>query len=82
MSLRINSYADLFVPDPPPPPAHVNDPHYPYVVKEYVGLTAGGMETQKHCIQGGKKAGYYGCSLSLEKTARISNEWHRNKKVI
>ena len=63
MSLRVNSCADLIVPDPPlcvcvrtartQIYAHVKDPIS--ICYKRLGLTAGGMKTQKHCTQGTKK---------------------------
>ena len=35
--------------------AHVKDPIF--ICRKSVDLTAGGMETRKHCIQEGEKAG-------------------------
>ena len=56
LSLRVNSCADLFVPDPSfmctartQICAHVKNPIS--ICRKRVGITAGGMETRKHCTQ-------------------------------
>ena len=53
--------------------AHVNNP-ISICCKSRVGLTAGGMETQKHCTQG--------CSFSPGEAAQISSALHWDKNVI
>ena len=60
--------------------AHVKDPIS--ICCKRVGLTAGGMETRKHCRNGEKKelgiAPFYGCLLSPGKAAQISRgHWER-----
>ena len=60
LSPRVNSCADLFVPEPPcvctartHMCAHVKDTIS--ICRKRVGLTAGGIETRKHCTQKEKK---------------------------
>ena len=58
LSLRVNSRADSFLPDPPlvcttrtGMCTHIKDPTS--ICRKRVGLTAGDTETRKHCTQGG-----------------------------
>ena len=60
LSLRVHFCEDLLVvPDPPPCVCTLKIP-YPHVDRKRIGFTARGMETQKHCIQGGGGEGGWG----------------------
>ena len=81
---RVNSCADLCVPDTTScvRGAHVTDPIS--ICRKRVGLTAGGMETQKHCSHKNKiswVSPHYGCSLSARKEALIFRALYLDKRV-
>ena len=90
LSLRVNSCADLFVPDPlscvctarTQSHAHVRDP-IP-ICRKRVGLTAGSMETRKQCTQEGGGEGEAGRRRTM--AARFQPAFpvralHRDNKV-
>ena len=57
LSLRVNSYADLFVWLPMRTHIYTHIKDSIRICRKRVGPTAGGMETRKHCSGGSKKLG-------------------------